>query len=62
MNKTPWPFLIRTAATVALLSVVYKEAGWATTLLLFFLLLRAELENIIYMNAIKNFSKKEASE
>lgn len=50
MNLT---FTLRTAFTVALLTVVYQETGWATTLLLSLLVLRVEIENLIIYGMMK---------
>lgn len=51
--KIPFAFIFRTALIVALLSVVYKETGWATTLLLFMAYLRFEIENLLFMSVLK---------
>ena len=44
--RVPFAFIIRTALIVAILTVVYKETGWATTLLLSMVMLRFEIENV----------------
>jgi hypothetical protein len=54
--KIPFAFIFRTALIVALLSVVYNETGWATTLLLFLAYFRFEVENILFANALKQAS------
>jgi hypothetical protein len=52
--KIPFAFIFRTALTVALLSVVYKETGWATALLLFMAYFRFEVENILFANVLRH--------
>lgn len=54
--KIPFAFIVRTALIVALLSVVYNETGWATTLLLFLVYFRFEVENILFVNALRHAS------
>ena len=52
--KIHFAFIVRTAFIVALLSVVYNETGWATTLLLFLAYFRFEVENILFANALRH--------
>ncbi len=56
--KIPFASIFRTALIVALLSVVYKETGWATTLLLFMAYLRFEIENVLFMSALKQAAQE----
>lgn len=51
--RVPFAFIVRTALTVAILTVVYRETGWATTLLLSITMLRFEIENFLFSTAIK---------
>lgn len=53
MTRVPFAFIIRTALTVAVLTVVYRETGWATTLLLSLTMCRFEIENFLFNAAIK---------
>ena len=51
--RVPFAFIVRTALIVAILTVVYRETGWATTLLLSITMLRFEIENALFSAAIK---------
>ena len=58
----PIAFIFRTALTVAILTVVYQETGWATTLLLVLTMLRFEIENFLFVSAFKKAQEvREAS-
>jgi hypothetical protein len=52
-------FIIRTAFIAAVLTVVYAETGWGTTLLLTLTMFRFETENILFSKAYKDYVNKE---